>query len=202
MDNVQRAILPGVFVGILIVIIWAGQAVYQTDSTISAVLATPTPSKVARVMGQLSDKEEDAQLDNSCSISKKYPVSIRNWCGLIEKYARQNKISPDLVAAVMLQESGGNPKAYSKSGAVGLMQVMPRDGLAASFMCSGKPCFSNRPSMAELYDPEFNISYGTRMLSGLIQRHGTVRDALKAYGPINYGYIYADKVIAIMNNYR
>ena len=102
----------------------------------------------------------------------------------------------------MVQESGGNPDAYSHSGAVGLMQVMPRDGLAAGFMCVNGPCFGSRPSMSELYDPEFNVSYGTRMLSGLVAKRGSVRDGLMAYGPANVGYYYADKVLAIYENNR
>jgi len=108
----------------------------------------------------------------------------------------------DLIAAVMLQESGGNPDAYSRSGAVGLMQVMPHDGKAAEFMCINGPCFANRPSMQELFDPQFNIQYGVRMLAGLIQRKGDVREALRAYGPMDAGYTYADKVLTIYQNYR
>ncbi len=102
----------------------------------------------------------------------------------------------------MLQESGGNADAYSKSGAVGLMQVMPKDGLAASFQCSGGPCFSARPSMQELYDPEFNISYSTHMMAGLIQKFGDVREALRAYGPMDMGYGYADIVLNIYQRYQ
>ena len=101
----------------------------------------------------------------------------------------------------MLQESGGDPQAYSSSGAVGLMQVMPNDGLAAGFLCSGGPCFANRPSIEELQDPEFNIDYGTRMLASLVDKYGDVQDALKAYGPANVDYCYADKVLAIYSNY-
>lgn len=102
----------------------------------------------------------------------------------------------------MLQESGGNPKAYSHSGAVGLMQIMPRDGIAASFMCINGPCFGSRPTIKELEDPEFNIEFGTRMLSGLISKYGNVRDALKFYGPMDVGYNYADKVLAIYENHQ
>ena len=85
---------------------------------------------------------------------------------------------------------------------MGLMQVMPRDGLAAGFMCINGPCFAARPSMQELYDPEFNISYGTQMLAGLIERHGNARDALRAYGPMDMGFRYADIVLGIMNRYQ
>lgn len=138
-----------------------------------------------------------AQPVENCQISASYPQSIQQWCGWISQYAVQQGVEPNLIAAVMLQESGGNPDAYSKSGAVGLMQVMPRDGLAASFQCINGPCFAARPSMAELYDPEFNIEYGTRMLAGLINRNGSARDGLRAYGPMNMGYRYADIVLNI-----
>ncbi len=137
----------------------------------------------------------------NCPIGAAYPASIQQWCSLITRYANENGLEPDLVAAVMLQESGGDPDAYSSSGAVGLMQVMPRDGIAASFQCNGRPCFSNRPSMEELFDPEFNIEYGTRMLAGLISRRGSVREALFAYGPMDVGYSYADLVLKIQANY-
>lgn len=81
------------------------------------------------------------------------------------------------------------------------MQVMPRDGLAAGFMCINGPCFASRPSSEELYNPQFNIEYGTRMLAGLINRHGNIRDGLKSYGPMNVGYYYADIVMGIFNRY-
>ena len=138
----------------------------------------------------------------NCPIGAAYPASIQQWCSLITRYANENGLEPNLVAAVMLQESGGNPDAYSSSGAVGLMQVMPRDGIAASFQCNGRPCFSNRPSMEELFDPKFNIEYGTRMLAGLISRRGSVREALFAYGPMDVGYTYADLVLKIQANYQ
>lgn len=137
-----------------------------------------------------------------CGLSDRYPDTIRQWCGLLEQYAKQNNLEPALVAAVMLQESGGNPEAYSKSGAVGLLQVMPRDGLAAKFTCSDRPCFASRPTIDELKDPEYNVSYGTRMLAGLIKRYGSVRDGLKHYGPANVEYYYADKVLRIFENYQ
>lgn len=91
--------------------------------------------------------------------------------------------------------------AYSRSGAVGLMQVMPRDGLAAKFQCVNGPCFASRPTRAELEDPAFNIEYGTRMLAGLYQRLESWRDALRSYGPMDVGYSYADKVLAIYERY-
>ena len=139
---------------------------------------------------------------SNCSIAVSYPVAVRQWCSLIDNYAQAQNLDPNLIAAVILEESGGNAQAYSSSGAVGLMQIMPRDGLAAGFSCGSSPCFSSRPSMNELYDPEFNISYGARMLGSLYRKYGDVRDALLAYGPSNVGYYYADIVLGIYARYK
>ncbi len=138
----------------------------------------------------------------ACSPASKYPQAITQWCDLIEKTAIAADLSADLIAALMLEESGGDPQAYSRSGAVGLLQVMPRDGLAAGFQCINGPCFSARPTIAELHDPEFNLSYGARMLQALIAREGDLREALKAYGPLDVDYRYADTVLAIQDRYR
>ena len=129
-------------------------------------------------------KQKDQKTDARCAVSDKYPESIRQWCSLITKYGQQYDLPPNLIAAVMLQESGGQALAYSHSGAVGLLQVMPRDGIAAQFMCANGPCFSSRPTIQELQDPEFNIDYGVRMLAGLNTRRGSIREALKSYGPM------------------
>ena len=136
-----------------------------------------------------------------CSLSSTFPEKILRWCGLIETYARAYDLEPKLVASVMLQESGGNELAISKSGAIGLLQVMPRDGKAAEFICANGPCFAERPNIEELKDPEFNIKYGTQMLAGLIDRLGSVRDGLKSYGPRDVDYYYADIILAIYDNH-
>ena len=74
---------------------------------------------------------------------------------------------------------------------------MPR-----SFECINGPCFASRPTIEELQDPRFNIEYGTRMLANLIAKLGSPREALKAYGPMDVDYSYADRVLAIYENYR
>lgn len=176
----------------------------QVSITGSPVATAPGAAQAQTGAG--SQPQADSALpsspDNSnCSVSQRFPASIRRWCGLITQYASKHGLPPDLVAALIWQESGGNPVAYSQSGAVGLMQVMPSDGLAASFQCAAGPCFSTRPSTDELKNPEFNVSYGTRMLAGLVGRTGNLREALKSYGPANVGYYYADKVLGIYQSY-
>ena len=138
---------------------------------------------------------------NSCEISTLFPDTITQWCSLITHYARSANLDPDLIAALIWQESGGNPSAYSHSGAVGLMQIMPRDGIAASFQCPNGPCFKDRPFTQELQNPEFNVQFGTQFLANLVARNGNLRDALKAYGPMDVGYSYADKVLNLYQTY-
>ncbi|MCD6183984.1 MAG: transglycosylase SLT domain-containing protein, partial [Thermovirga sp.] len=44
---------------------------------------------------------------------------------VLERKCRKYGVKESLVKAVMEMESGGNPKAVSKAGAMGLMQLMP-----------------------------------------------------------------------------
>ncbi len=159
----------------------------------------PTDTPIQIVEAPVAGVEDIviAQTVMGCDVSAAFPVEVTQWCEWITHYSAKHGLPADLVASVVWLESGGNPGAYSRSGAVGLMQVMPRDGIAASFMCVNGPCFTDRPSSAELYDPEFNIKFGTRMLAGLLTRNGSYREALKAYGPMDAGYSYADKVLSI-----
>ncbi len=145
------------------------------------------------------------QADPSCALREQvdsafvqqYWADVRQWCSLIMRASETYHLDPYLIAAVILQESGGDPHAYSSYGAVGLMQVMPRDGLAASFSCPTGPCFAHRPAISELEDPAFNVNYGSQLLAANLAQTGSPREALRNYGPINAGYSYADAVLAV-----
>ena len=194
--SVQKAIFPGLLAGIALL--------FGMISLLSGARSVNTAREQQQVAqsepvaeAQLSEAPVVAPYDGSCTVSQRYPDSVLQWCELIEINSRNNGLDPNLISAMMLQESNGQPDAYSKSGAVGLMQVMPRDGLASKFMCVNGPCFSDRPSMEELFDPEYNVAYGTRMLAELVQHYGDVRTALKAYGPKDVGFYYADLVLGI-----
>lgn len=155
---------------------------------LAAVLAAGRPAHASPTTG--------------CQVSDKFPAKVFRWCPIITRYSEEANLHPDLVTALILQESGGNPRVISHSGAVGLMQVMPKDGTATKFMCKNGPCFSERPTTIELQDPEFNVRFGTRMLRELVDHYGEdFREALKAYGPTDVGYRYADIVLAIFKRY-
>jgi soluble lytic murein transglycosylase-like protein len=212
MASAQRAILPGIFFAIIFIIsvtqlIASPHTVLASSTNNSMVVSTP----VSSFINEGAPREEitagqdllimAAAQPGDCSLSQNVPNSVRQWCDLIDHYSNEVGLPPKLIAALITQESAGNPSAYSHSGAVGLMQVMPRDGIATKFMCKNGPCFYDRPSMAELYDPEFNIRWGTSFLADLQRRHGNIRDALKAYGPMDRGYQYADLVLSIYERY-
>ena len=182
-----------------------------TQANAEAAQTAPKPAAKTRVKKKSASQSsnstavsnnDQSSSSSDCSLAASYPGAVTQWCGLIDKYAQEQNLDPNLVAAVIFEESGGNPQAYSSSGAVGLMQIMPRDGLAANFICGSSPCFSSRPSMNELYDPETNIAYGTRMLGSLYKKYGNLRDALLAYGPTGMGYSYADIVLGIYDRYK
>ena len=196
-------LIVGVLLSLFLFTISAGAAYPSSPSQLAG------PEDSGRGAGSLEDRaavssEPPVDLKGSqadCQLSSRFPPSVLQWCQLITHYAGKRGLSPDLLAALIWQESGGDPLVTSHSGAVGLMQVMPSDGLAAGFVCANGPCFSSRPTSAQLQDPEFNIAYGTRMLSGLLKREGSLRAALKSYGPMDVGYSYADKVMGIFQRY-
>lgn len=69
-----------------------------------------------------------------------------------------------LVHAIIRQESKFDPRAVSRSGAQGLMQVMPS---TASYI-SGKSHFKNKANHASLRDPQVNLELGQRYIEKLL----------------------------------
>jgi hypothetical protein len=204
MSNGPGLVMRGMVIGILVIVSFSLLVTSRLSlPKVAYAEGLPTPQPTQEIINEPDVLNDEPNPINSgeCLVSGNFPLAITQWCEIITKYALTYNIPPDLIAALILQESGGNPNAYSHSGAVGLMQVMPKDGISASFVCANGPCFANRPSIAELQDPEFNIKYGTRMLAGLINKKGGLRDALKSYGPMDAGYSYADKVLGLYQRY-
>jgi soluble lytic murein transglycosylase-like protein len=160
-----------------------------------------TPNTAWAFSPQVLPNSSVEKNDYENELSSNFPPAIQQWKSEIEYQARIHGIDANMIAAVILVESGGDALAFSPCGAVGLMQVMPRNGLAASFTCNGQPCFSSRPSMAELFDPRFNIEFGSELLKSLFNRNENWREALFSYGPIDVGYDYADRVLSILDQY-
>ena len=87
---------------------------------------------------------------------------------LIRKAADRYDLDFSLVKAVIHVESGFNPRAVSKKGAKGLMQIMPEN--------------FERLNVADPFNPSQNIMGGARYLNRMIRRYGdTLSLALAAY---------------------
>jgi len=202
MKNPNRFIFLGVLAGIIVIILFATHLSRPNE----IVLASNNDETIFNKEELLEENKENRENFESeeltCSLPHSYPELVLQWCEVIENNATKFNIDQRLLAAVILQESGGQAEAYSSSGAVGLMQIMPSDGIAANFQCINGPCFSARPTMNELFNPEFNIEFGSKMLKNLIESHGNWRDALKYYGPMDVGYYYADIILNIYENYE
>ena len=80
---------------------------------------------------------------------------------------------PGLLERMVKVESGGNPRAVSRSGAMGLLQLMP--GTAKDL------------GVTDPFDPAQNIAAGRRYLEQMHRRYGDWRLAAMAYhaGPGN-----------------
>ena len=161
--------------------------------------ATNSSSSFQNILDAKLNKVDENSQGKVFKNDKASKVEIDN---LIEKYSNKNGLDKDFVKALVKQESGFNPNATSKCGAMGLMQLMPStaQGLGVS----------------NAYDIEQNIAGGTRYLKSMIERfNGDEKLALAAYnaGPNavkKYGGIppyqetqnYVKNVLSIYENMK
>lgn len=102
-----------------------------------------------------------------------YPLLF--WDSIVS-HARARRLDPLLVAAVIQQESSFDPRAVSRSGARGLMQLMPGTGRQIARK------LKEPYRLALLYEPDKSIDFGTEYLAGMLKRFdGRVELALAAY---------------------
>ena len=98
------------------------------------------------------------------------------WRSEVSEAARRAGLDPFLVAAVVREESSYYPRAVSRAGARGLMQLMPT---------TAQPMAENRGLAFRegqlLDEPDANLEIGTSFLAGLMREFGDPRIALAAY---------------------
>jgi soluble lytic murein transglycosylase-like protein len=104
------------------------------------------------------------------------PVSLMNRSAsapakldrIVSEAAQRHQVDPALVKAVISTESGWNPQAVSRKGAVGLMQLIPAT--------------AQRYGVGDSFDPVQNVEGGTTYLKWLLDRyHGDLSKSLAAY---------------------
>ena len=102
-----------------------------------------------------------------------YPLKYET---IVRGHARNYRLDPALLAAVIYQESKFRPSVKSKSGAIGLMQLLPGTAEGIAIHTGG-----SRFRVADLYDPEINVRYGAWYLRHLLDKYRDERTALAAY---------------------
>ncbi len=109
-------------------------------------------------------------------IARKYRVnasSVERYMGYARQSGKTYNVDPYLIMAVMATESSFNPRAQSRVGAQGLMQVHTR---------MHKKRFKPYGSTDTVWEPKVNIQVGSSILSDYLKRYGgSERRALKAY---------------------
>ncbi len=103
----------------------------------------------------------------------RYPLRYEQ---IVVGHAGNYHLDPELVAAVIYQESKFDAEARSSSGAVGLMQLLPETGQGIADRTGGN---NWRPE--DLLDPELNIRYGAWYLRHLLDKYDDEALALAAY---------------------
>lgn len=106
--------------------------------------------------GEISDSEWASRL----------PADGQKWTAEINRAAQDAGLDPRLLAAMVWQESRFQPDAVSKSGALGLAQLMP--GTAEGLDVNPR-------------DPVENLQGGARYLAWTIEEFGSIELGLAAY---------------------
>jgi soluble lytic murein transglycosylase len=104
---------------------------------------------------------------------QRYPLRYR---AIVVGHARNYRLDPALLAAVIYAESKFRADALSKSGAIGLMQLLPSTAHGIALHTGGSKFRTD-----DLYVPELNVRYGAWYLRHLLDKYDDERTALAAY---------------------
>lgn len=102
---------------------------------------------------------------------KAAPVNPPRLDDVINTISDRHHIDPDLISSVIHAESGFNPRAVSRKGALGLMQLMPHT--------------ASQLGVTNPFDPGANVEGGTRYLRELLELYNF--DLIKALAAYNAG---------------
>lgn len=117
------------------------------------------------------------------------PEALRPVFEAVQSIARERKLDPLLLIAVISVESRFNPYSQSPMGALGLMQIIPR-----YHQDKVPPTAGDQPFL----DPVTNVRIGAHVLQEAIQRQGGLVEGLQYYAGAadDEDKTYATKVLA------
>lgn len=99
--------------------------------------------------------------------ARRDPPVNHGYDSLIVRAAREHRLEPALVKAVIAAESNFSPIAVSRAGAQGLMQLMPKT--------------ATQLGVEDPFHERQNIVGGSRYLREMLDRYGDLQRALAAY---------------------
>jgi soluble lytic murein transglycosylase len=155
-----------------------------------AKLSLPELRKIAEAFSASGRWKESLDLvfryvrrdDYELNVQDLFLSHPRLYLDLIEKYSLETELGAEIVYGLIRTESLFMPEAVSRSGAVGLTQLMPPTALemAGRIARQGGPDYrgSNGP---DLKNPEINIHIGAYYLRYLTGQTGNPMLALLAY---------------------
>jgi hypothetical protein len=124
------------------------------------VASAPVLSGTHLRSGRFSPETED--------LVKGKQITSESVENAIDAAAKRHGVDPNLVRAVIKVESNFNPRAVSRKGAQGLMQLMPYT--------------ARNLNVTNAFDPNENVDAGVRHLKALLQNYnGNLELSLAAY---------------------
>src|SRR5271157_2960095 len=177
-----RLVLAYILAGLFCLGVWYYQPVPIPRVRVHA----PTEADIkAEWALELQQKEIDKAIPVSAHLSREYgcPVELSAPTAV---FATSNHLPVRVVTAVVIVESSCRPRVINpRSGATGLMQVMPK---------------MHRASRKDLLDRETNLRVGTHLLAQLIHQYG-LEEGVASYFGITPGsdaaYDYAYHVLEV-----
>ncbi len=132
--------------------------------------AMPSSSAAERwpLEGDEVIRREAAPLNEAVDGAADLMEKSKRYHLIVIRAALRHEVDPDLVKAVIMAESGYDPKAVSREGASGLMQLMPDTAEALG--------------VEDVFNAEHNVNGGVRYLKQLlVEFNHDIELALAAY---------------------
>ncbi len=172
--------------------------VYTDGAGVNHYTNNPDHARYRRLFAMMEREGEDNRAH--APVTK---GSAEAYAPYVEQVAAEEGVDAALVHAVITAESGYNPSAVSKAGAMGLMQLMPQT--------------ARRYHVRDVFNPRDNIRGGTRYLRDLLDLFGNdLKLALAAYNagenavirnglkvpPYHETRVYVSKVLRLFKEYE
>jgi soluble lytic murein transglycosylase-like protein len=150
---------------------WANIYAYTADDGTVALTNVPTDARFTLLVGVPEQAIAPARVHverSGRSGAAKAHSRVFDYDAVVDEVSRAYGLESALLHAVISVESRYNPKAVSKKGAVGLMQLMPQT--------------AKRYGVADAFDPLQNLYGGAQYLKDLLQMfNNNLSLALAAY---------------------